>query len=74
MAKNYISFNQYKDYNYYLPQKIGPGALANDHVRRCFTCKEPIAFRKRLDGSWQLLDYFTGLQHEHRQPRRGQID
>ena len=69
------SFNNrtqpYKNYDYYLPQRIGPGALGNEQVRRCYKCKEPIAFKKRQDGSggWQLLDYFTGQQHEHRQRR-----
>ena len=60
----------YKKYDYYLPQRIGPGALQNEQVRRCYKCKVPIGFKKRHDGSgWQVLDYFTGQQHEHRQRR-----
>ncbi|MGH9983811.1 MAG: hypothetical protein ACRD8W_07640 [Nitrososphaeraceae archaeon] len=66
MSNNNISYNQYKKYSYYLPQRIGLGALANEQVRRCYKCKEPIAFRKRPDGKgWQLLNYFDGKLHEH---------
>ncbi len=67
MANYNASYNQYKHYDYYLPQKIGPGALPNDKIRRCYKCNEPIQFKKRSDGTWQLLNYFTGQQHEHRQ-------
>ncbi|MGH9988354.1 MAG: hypothetical protein ACRD8W_30840 [Nitrososphaeraceae archaeon] len=55
----------YKNYDYYLPQRVGPGALANEQVRRCYKCKEPIAFKKRPDGTYQLLNYFDGTFHEH---------
>ena len=66
-GSNYdISSIRYKKYPYYLPQRIGPGALPNEQVRRCYKCKEPIAFRRRQNGKgWQLLNYFDGTFHEH---------
>jgi hypothetical protein len=64
--------SKYNNYNpqynyYYLPQRIGPGALPNEAVKKCYKCNEPIQFRKRPEGKgWQLLDYFTGQPHQHR--------
>lgn len=68
MSNYNISHDQYKNHygGYYLPQRIGPGSLANDQVKRCYKCNDPIQFRKRPDGTYQLLDYFTGQQHTHR--------
>jgi hypothetical protein len=65
MTYNNISYNQYKKYSYYLPQRIGPGALPNEAVKKCYKCNAPVAFKRRQDGSWQLLDYFTGQPHQH---------
>jgi hypothetical protein len=70
MANNYISYNQYK--HYYLPQRIGPGALGNDQVKMCKFCSqngfhnEPIIFR-RHNGRWHPVNYFNGQPHQHRQ-------
>ena len=66
MSKNNVSYNQYGTYSYYLLQRIGPGALPNDQIKNCYECNEPIQFRKRPDGTYQLLDYFTGQIHQHR--------
>lgn len=66
MAESYIPDNQNVYYDYYLPQRIGPGALPNDKIKQCYKCKAPIQFLRRPDGSWQLLDYFTGQNHEHK--------
>jgi hypothetical protein len=67
MANHNIQYNQYNKYSYYLPQRIGPGALPNDQVKHCYKCRKPIQFRKRSDNKgWQLLDYFTGQPHQHR--------
>jgi hypothetical protein len=66
MANYYKPIDQFKNYDYYLPQRIGPGALPNDQIRKCYKCNGPIQFRKRPDGTYQLLDYFTGQQHVHR--------
>jgi hypothetical protein len=58
---------------YYLPQRIGPGALGNDQVKMCKYCSqngfhnEPIVFHK-LSGKWVPFNYFDGRQHtEHKQ-------
>ena len=67
MSKYNNNTYPYKNYDYYLPQRIGPGALPNDAIKKCYKCNEPIQFRKRPDGTYQLLDYFTGQLHEHRQ-------
>jgi hypothetical protein len=71
MSNHFKPIDQYTNNDYYLPQRIGPGALPNDQIKKCYKCNEPIQFRKRPDGTWQLLDYFTGQQHVHRQEVQG---
>ncbi|MPZ05864.1 MAG: hypothetical protein GEU26_05495 [Nitrososphaeraceae archaeon] len=75
--------NTYRPYytnKYYLPQRIGPGALGNDQVKKCFTCRnngfinESITFKKRPDGSWLLVDYYSGQPHEHRQRKESEVN
>lgn len=71
MTSYYKPIDQFKNYDYYLPQRIGPGALPNDRVKKCYKCNEPIQFKRRPDGTYQLLDYFTGQPHEHREEVHG---
>ena len=68
MSNNNISYDQYKKYSYYLPQRIGPGALANHRIPMCEVCKdngyehEAIVVR-----AGKLLNYHTGTEHVHKQ-------
>jgi hypothetical protein len=67
MANYNVSYGRYK---YYLPQRIGPGALSNDQVKMCKICSqngyhnEPIVFRKH-NCKWIPLNYYDGQKHEH---------
>jgi hypothetical protein len=46
---------------------VGAGAVSNDQMKFCYKCKEPISLQRRPNGTWQLLDFFTGQEHEHRE-------
>lgn len=66
MSEYNISYSQYK--KYYLPQRIGPGALGNNQVEMCQVCSqndwphEAVVYR---DG--RILNYYTGEEHVHKE-------
>ncbi len=64
MSEYNISRDQYK---YYLPQRLGPGALQNEQVTICRICSkngykhEPIMIRAE-----KLVNYNDGSEHIHK--------
>jgi hypothetical protein len=53
---------------YYLPQRIGPGALANHRIATCEVCKDNgYAHEAVVARAGKLLNYHTGTEHLHKQ-------
>ena len=68
MSKYNRNSYPYKNYDYYLPQRIGPGALPNDRLTACIVCSqngyphEAVIIRAK-----KLVNYHDGSGHIHKQ-------
>ncbi|MGC1132845.1 MAG: hypothetical protein WA941_08480 [Nitrososphaeraceae archaeon] len=68
MSNNSISYNQYKKYSYYLPQRIGPGALPNNQLTMCKVCnKNGYPHEAVVIQDEKIVNYHDGSEHIHKQ-------
>jgi len=65
VSNNSISYNQYK---YYLPQRIGPGALPNHRIAMCEVCRDNgYEHEAVVARAGKMLNYHNGTEHIHKQ-------
>ena len=68
MSKYNNGTHPYKKYDYYLPQRIGPGALANHRIVTCDVCKDNgYEHEAVVARAGKLLNYHNGTEHVHKQ-------